>query len=402
MALAALIPACRVVEESGRLRATLPLGGRTLIERQALLAARAGAERIVVLVERVPAALTAALDRLRRDGVPVELARGPEEAASHVHPDDALLLIADGLVAPRRLVAKVAKSRWHLILTVPDDAEHRRFERIDATARWGGLLLVDGLRLRQVAEMLGEWDLESTLLRSAVQAGAERLAAEERAPADVLVIAEEEGELAPLDQAIFATEAAAGEDAPGRWLYPVLERLAVPALLRRGADPAWLAMAATGAAWLGVLLTLAKWPLLALLPVLASGPLASMAQRLASAWLVDVRHGGPLARARIVGLAAALAALAGTLAPGWGWGVWALAALVAGGLLATRRERALLSQAGGQASPWIASMDALAWLLLPFALGGAWRFGLAAMGLYGAVSLGLLQRALGKALAPAE
>lgn len=399
MALAALIPACRVVEESGRLRATLPLGGRTLIERQALLAAKAGAERIVVLVERMPAALIAAIDRLRRDGVPVELARGLADAVGHIHPEDALLLIADGLVAPRRLVAKVAKSRWHLILTVPDDSAHQRFERIDATVRWAGLLLVDGLRLRQVAEMLGEWDLESTLLRSAVQANAERIGAEERAPAEVLVIAEEEGELVPLDRAIFATEAAAGADVPGRWLYPFVERLALPLLLRRGADPAWLGIGATGAAWFGALLMLARWPLAALLLLLLSGPLASMAKRLASARLAKVRQGPLLGRARIVGMAAALAVLAWVLTPGFGWGIWALAATVAAFLVATERERMLLGRAGAPATIWVASPDALVWLLLPFALGGEWRVGLAVLCLYGAASLGVLQHALGQALA---
>ena len=72
-----------------------------MIERQARLAAAAGAAPIIVLVERMPPALCAALDRLRREGVPVQVARGAEEAAEAVDPGDRLLVIADGAVADR-------------------------------------------------------------------------------------------------------------------------------------------------------------------------------------------------------------------------------------------------------------------------------------------------------------
>jgi len=41
-------------DDSGGLRALLPLAGRTLIEYQARCAAAAGAAPIVVMVERVP------------------------------------------------------------------------------------------------------------------------------------------------------------------------------------------------------------------------------------------------------------------------------------------------------------------------------------------------------------
>ena len=56
-------------DDSGGLRALLPLAGRTLIEYQARCAAAAGAAPIVVMVERVPQALQDALERLRLDGV---------------------------------------------------------------------------------------------------------------------------------------------------------------------------------------------------------------------------------------------------------------------------------------------------------------------------------------------
>ena len=46
------------------------------------------------------------------------------------------------------------------------------FERIDSAHRWAGLARVDANMLGATAAMLGDWDLQSTLLRRAVQAGA--------------------------------------------------------------------------------------------------------------------------------------------------------------------------------------------------------------------------------------
>jgi hypothetical protein len=75
MALGALISAYQEASGgSGELAATLPLAGRTLVEYQARLAQAAGASPVVLLVERMPASLIAAVDRLTGEGVAVQLA----------------------------------------------------------------------------------------------------------------------------------------------------------------------------------------------------------------------------------------------------------------------------------------------------------------------------------------
>ena len=78
MALGALISAYGESPHSGNLYAALPLAGRTLLEYQARLAAAAGAAPIVVLVERMPPILLAAVDRLVGEGVAVQLARASD------------------------------------------------------------------------------------------------------------------------------------------------------------------------------------------------------------------------------------------------------------------------------------------------------------------------------------
>ncbi|HWW64444.1 MAG TPA: hypothetical protein VNZ43_06765 [Sphingomonadaceae bacterium] len=402
MALAALISACRTVAESEDLRALLPVAGHTLIEHQARLAVRGGADHVVVLVERLPADLVAAIDRLRHGGVNVEIARTLSEAIGRIPSEDRLLLIADGFVGSDRLVARVAEAQGQAILTVPDNAAHARFERIDATARWGGLLLLDGQRLRQVSEMLGDWDLESTLLRRAVQDGAARLPAEEGGAEGPPRLIEQTGDLDELDALLFAASSheRSGSDWPQRYLYPAAERIAVPPLLRRTVEPGWLTIGAAGATWCAALLALAGWRGPALFLLLLSGPLTAVAERLAATRLIDSRETGLLGRARAAGAVAALLALIWRMEPAAGWGVWPLALLLLLGMAALIGERRVLARlSDGTVPSWLASLDGLILMLLPFALAGYWLTGIAMLVIYAAVSLFAVQREVAVRLA---
>jgi hypothetical protein len=131
----------------GGLRATLPLAGRTLVERQARLAAEAGANPVVILVERVPAELAAVIDRLRSEGVAAVVARSVGDAAEAIRPDDRLLVVADGLVVDRAHLSRLLTISGPALLTLPDSGGDR-FERIDADARWAGLALLSGTILK--------------------------------------------------------------------------------------------------------------------------------------------------------------------------------------------------------------------------------------------------------------
>ena len=159
---------------SGGLRALLPLAGRTLLEYQVRCAAAAGAAPIVVVVERVPQALQDAFERLRLDGIGVFPVSDVQEAVSRFEAGSMILLIGDGDRAAGRLVAALAEEPEPAVATVPDDEAHEDFERIDAESRWAGVALVDCALLGSTAAMLGDWDLQSTLLRRALQEGALR------------------------------------------------------------------------------------------------------------------------------------------------------------------------------------------------------------------------------------
>jgi CheY-like chemotaxis protein len=171
MALGALI-AAQGEDDGGALHALLPLAGRTLVEYQARCAAAVGAAPIVVLVDRVPPALQAAFERLRGDGISVIPVSDAAEAAARFEPGLSVLQIADGVAPTPALLAELAEQNDRSVATVADAQGHEAFERIDDRHRWAGVARVDSSLLADTARMIGDWDLQSTLLRRTVQAGA--------------------------------------------------------------------------------------------------------------------------------------------------------------------------------------------------------------------------------------
>ncbi|HLO19646.1 MAG TPA: hypothetical protein VK192_04045, partial [Sphingomicrobium sp.] len=111
-------------DDSGGLRALLPLAGRTLVEYQVRCAAAAGAVPIVVIVERVPQALQDAFERLRLDGIGVFPASDVGEALARFEAGSMILLIGDGIAPPADLVVAIAEEPEPAIATVPDNEAH--------------------------------------------------------------------------------------------------------------------------------------------------------------------------------------------------------------------------------------------------------------------------------------
>lgn len=165
-----------------------PVLGGAPVEFQLRRARAAGVEHAVVFVERATSALLASLDRLRREGLSVDIARSVGDTAELIHPEESVLLIAPNvLVAPGRLAGLTAND-GPALLCVRDEPANERFELIDPTARWTGYAMIDGGLLRRTAAMVGDWDLGSTLLRRAVQEGAMRMTLTPDEAGDDLII----------------------------------------------------------------------------------------------------------------------------------------------------------------------------------------------------------------------
>lgn len=389
MGLAALIAAYHETESpDAGLRATLPLAGRTLVERQARLAASAGAAPIVILVERIPPELASALDRLRGEGVTVKLARSPTEAAEAFHPEDRLLLLADGVVADESHVARLLSAGGNALLTVPDHNVGDRFERIDAHSRWAGLALVSGQALKQTVAMLHEWDLQSTLLRRAVQGGARQFSIRPEGAEGYLAIAAAKEDLEPVEQRIVESAVGRRDGWVSRYLLAPAEHKATRILMPTRVMPDWLRLLAVAITGLGTYCFARDWLWGGALLLLLSTPLDDIADRL-STLRMQSAEAGWANHLLPVFAAAALLALAWSLSWTYGWGAFVLALTTLAFVAATWLEADERPIAG---RIFLAERKGMMWLMLPFAVTGSWLGGLLALVCYAAGSFFWAQR----------
>lgn len=379
MALAALIAAYHESGEAGHLRATLPLAGRTVIERQARLAASAGANPVVIFVERLPAALSAAVERLRRDRVPVKLVRTAEEAAEAVDPFDRVLLIGDGAIVPAAQQVRLAAEKGPAVLTVPEGGHGEIYERIDAQSRWAGLAAIDGALLRETAAMLRDWDLQSTLLRRTLQAGAGHVEADSAASVAIL---DRDQDLDELERRIIAGADTANRSWADYALAPI-ERLVTLLLIGSPLSPQLIGLGAAMLTGLGAAAFYVGWYWVGLVKLLAATPLEGIATRLARLRMQSGIRQSWWAYLIPLFAIAAFIILSYRLMPTYGWGIVFLPFVTLAFLYALSVETEHHRVAG---AVLLAERRGMVWLLVPFALFGLWPAGFVFLCAYAAAS----------------
>jgi hypothetical protein len=388
MALGALIGAYQE-DDSGGLRALLPLAGRTLIEYQARCVAAAGATPIVVVVERVPQALQDAFERLRLDGIGIFPVSDVHEAVSRFEAGATILLLGDGIAPTAGLVTTIAEEAEPAIATVPDDDAHQAFERIDSGTRWAGVALVDTKTLGSTAAILGDWDLQSTLLRRTLQDGARRWPVGGEEGNEPLLVERAE-QLDDFQRTLLAGSREPRRDWASRYVLAPVEEFATEQLMETRVRPNWLV-------WAALTLTLAAagafsrgWLGAGLGMLVLSAPLDIIAARLATLRLKPLPK--RMLGRRLLWPFAGIALFAlgyWESRNGGGWG--AIMAAVAGAAFA---EAARLEGATGlPGEPWLLSRRNAILLAIPFAPFGAWTTYLIALFGYAAASFFYLQHA---------
>ncbi len=386
MALSALIAAYSE-DESGSLRALLPISGRTLLEYQVRCAAAAGAAPIVIVVDRIPIALNDVLQTLQHDGLPIVTVSDGAEAASRFEAGELILLIADGLAPSPELLASLAEEEEPVIVTVPDDPAHERFERIDAVSRWSGVALVDSHTLGATAAMLGDWDLQSTLLRRSLQAGARTVPI--AAGAGEPLLAEAATDLAELERHLMVASRGARRDWASRYLLPVIEEFATEKLLETRVRPEMLVQ---GALLLSAAAALAfglGWLRTGLVLMVVTTPLGLIARRLAALRLRPLPARSLSRRLLWPAAGVALVALGWWQAGhGSGWGALFAAVTAVALAEAARIERGKLELPG---EIWLLSRRNAILAAVPFGLFGAWTAYLVALAIYAAASFFVVQ-----------
>lgn len=387
MALGALISAYHQ-DEAGGLHALFPLAGRTLVEYQARCLAAVGAAPIILLVELMPPALGDAIARLRGEGIIVTPVTNGIEAASRFEAGSELVMLGDGIAPDMADLAMIADGDGALVLTVPDDEAHAGFERIDAGRRWAGLARLDSAGLGATAAMLGDWDLQSTLLRRVIQGGAVFRAARSgdgRGP----YLADRPEAMVDYQRRLLVASRVARSDWVSRHLLPLVEEFATEKLMETPLSPAILVRVALGLTLAAALAVTRGWMVASVVLLLMSLPLDLVGQRLA---MLRLRPLPPsLLSARLLWPAAGLALLAlGWFAArhGAGWG-GLVAALTAGAFAeATRIERGRDDPPGAQ---WLWSRRSAVVILAPFMLAGWLATGLVVAALYAAIGFFIVQ-----------
>lgn len=388
MAVGALISAYQE-EDSGQLRALLPLAGRSLVEYQIRCVAAAGAAPIVVVVERVPQALQDIFERLRLDGIGVFPVSDIGDAVSRFEAGSTILLIGDGVVAPAEMVAALAEETEHVIAAVPDDEAHAAFERIDAESRWAGVAVIDSHLLGSTAAMLGDWDLQSTLLRRAIQDGARRVMANEEGGRTILV--ESAGQIDEFQRAFVAASRPARTDWPSRYILAPFEEQAVTRMMHGRVRPGLLVWAALLLTLAASVLFLLGWPVTGLMLLLLSTPLDLIAARLANLRLSPLAAKMPSRIALWPASGLAAVALSWWEAHhGHGW-----APLIAAVSACAFAEAARIEKSPFPAGfdLWLVSRRGAIFAAIPFALFGAWSAYLVILWLYAGASFFIVQRA---------
>jgi hypothetical protein len=386
MAVGALIGAYQE-DDAGGLRALLPLAGRTLIEYEVRCASAAGAAPIVVVVERVPQALQDAFERLRLDGVGVFPVSDVNEAVTRFEAGSMILLIGDAVAPPAELVACIAEEPEPAVAVVPDDEAHQEFERIDAESRWGGVALVSAGLLGSTAAMLGDWDLQSTLLRRTIQDGARRIRASDAGGEPLL--AGSADELQDFQRKLLAGSRSVRTDWVSRYVLPTVEEFATEQLMESAVRPPWLIWAALALTLVGAACFTRGWLGVGLVLLLLSTPLDMVGARLATLRLrpLPVRMLSRLALWPAAGIAL-LAIGFWEARHGTGWGALVSAAAAVAFAEAARIERAAIP-AGGEL--WLFSRRSAIVAAIPFALAGAWTAYLVGVLVYAAVSFFIIQ-----------
>ncbi|MGU3391062.1 hypothetical protein [Sphingomonas sp. M1A8_2b] len=218
-----------------RLAATLPFSGVTLIEYQARLLIAAGVSQVIVVVARMTPELLGAINRIGRRGVTVDTVRSATEAVEKLHPLARVLMLGDGLVTTDAIVKAMAAEEGDCLLVVPEADAGPGFERVGGQMAWAGVARLTASRIAEVAGLPQDYDLQSSLLRFAVQSRATQVLLPTDAVRGGHGIEREARTLEERGRAVLMTIVSGRRGWFDRFVLAPIARLALPLLVDRGA-----------------------------------------------------------------------------------------------------------------------------------------------------------------------
>lgn len=146
------------------------LAGARLVERQLDIALAAGCDTITCLATTVGREVMDLQHRAEAAGARFIALRDPHKLSGLVAAQDELLVFAAGVLPDEDVILRHLSKPC--VLVFPEEpAIQRGYERIDANFAWSGALLARGTAVEQLAQLPGDVDVPSALLRIALQGG---------------------------------------------------------------------------------------------------------------------------------------------------------------------------------------------------------------------------------------
>ena len=146
------------------------LAGARLVDRQLDIALAAGCETIACLANTVGREVIDLQHRAEAAGARFIAIREPRKLSGIVTANDELLVLAPGVLPDEDAVMRHLAKPCVLVFPA-DPAVQRGYERIDLHFAWAGALVVRGTAVEQLAQLPGDVDTPSALLRIALQSG---------------------------------------------------------------------------------------------------------------------------------------------------------------------------------------------------------------------------------------
>ncbi len=333
----------------GEAEAAAAVLGVPALEFQMRRAVLIGATHIVLLVQRLPAALHAAADALRREGIGIDIARTVSDAVDFVHPQDHVLIVPPRLFIPDASVAALCARDAPALLCIDRSDAWPQLETVNTASRWTGCALLDGTILRQTAAMVGDWDFGSVLLRHLVQRGAAQMLID---PATLVALDGSDGTTA-LEARLIAQAAPAPRGSGQHLITVPLARLVARLAIEIGLRDSWLARLALALGAVAVVTAAIGWIALpaALMVIAMIAAAGAETVQMAIGRLPQGSRALPIA---VQATAATVMLSAGVTLTGQTgqWGCALLAAVTIGAIAETAFER------GVQRGAWRADAEA--------------------------------------------
>lgn len=288
------------------------IGVHSPVEHQARQLLAAGVDQLILRSDAPTSQLARVADTLSREsGATVLLVTDGPDLARRIEKDDQILMVAEQMIVPQHALEDLIAVPAPALLVTPTETATAHFERIDGRYVWAGAALLSGETVLATIDMLGEWDLELTLLRRAVQQEARRieLSPDLATTGGLTRIADQEDAQRAMDaltQSGFADEAP--RDALSALLAPVGRHL-VALLARYQVNPTQLNWGSGMLAILAIAAASADWPRLAILVALlaeaafslGAGCARVMLRLSAPFWLRVLVKGAGIAALAIIG-----------------------------------------------------------------------------------------------------